>query len=460
MIENINKENSTEKLKDLIRIQKTIIDNIPVLHYRISPDGIILDCNKLVLKTLGYKNKKGLIGKPLIPTVYAPSSIEKAKKLLLKWKKTGILRDEELQIKTLKGRLIDVILNVNTIYDKNGKIHSSISTQIDITQRRKAEKEINDLAKFPSENPYPVFRVNNKLKIIYKNAPGNMLLQKLGLKGNKISKKLIDSVKAPIKKKNDGLMTFELEIGTSTYEFIVVKVKEADYYNIYGNDITDRKAEEKSRHKIEKEEILLNDRNYLARELHDTVTQTLFSSNLIAEVLPKLWKKNPESVIERLNEIRMLNSIALTEMRALLFNLRPSSFKSENLEEYIKELVKSIEIKSHLKISFEIVKKFGYPHEVELGFFRIAQEALNNIAKHSSATNAKIVLKSLANKITMEIDDNGVGFNPKKTSPENLGLIIMQERAKMIGASLDLASNPGEGTKILVVYNNNYERKK
>ncbi|RJP62266.1 MAG: histidine kinase, partial [Candidatus Auribacter fodinae] len=82
--------------------------------------------------------------------------------------------------------------------------------------------------------------------------------------------------------------------------------------------------------KIEKEKIMLNERNYIARELHDTVTQTLFSSNLIAEVLPKLWKKDPESAIKRLNEIRMLNNLALTEIRALLFDLRPSSFKNED----------------------------------------------------------------------------------------------------------------------------------
>ena len=119
MIENINRINSIEKLKDLIRIQKTIIDNIPILQYNISPDGIILDCNRLVLKTLGYKNKKELIGKPLLSTVYALSSIEKAEKLFLIWKKTGILKNEELQIKTLKGKAIDVLLNVNTLKKLN-----------------------------------------------------------------------------------------------------------------------------------------------------------------------------------------------------------------------------------------------------------------------------------------------------------------------------------------------------
>ena len=215
---------------------------------------------------------------------------------------------------------------------------------------------------------------------MYANKPAKIILEKLGLKGKEIPKKLINSITASLKKKNESLMTLERKIGTLTYEFSIVKVKDADYYNIYGTDITDRKKEEKSKQKTEKKEILLSDRNYIARELHDTVTQTLFSANLIAEVLPRLWEKDPESVIKRLDEIRMLNNVALTEMRALLFDLRPSSFKTEDLSEHIKELVRTMGIKTKIPISVKIEKKYGYSHRVELSFYRIAQEALNNIA--------------------------------------------------------------------------------
>lgn len=325
---------------------------------------------------------------------------------------------------------------------------------------KNAGKEIIDLSKFPSENPSPVFCVSTNLRILYANAPAKTILEKLGLKGKKIPKKFIDSVSTSIKKNSDNLMILELKIDTLVYEFSIVKVKDADYYNIYGRDITYREKLERSRRKIEKEKILLNERNYMARELHDTVTQTLFSSNLIAEVLPKIWKKDPESVIKRLNEIRMLNNLALTEIRALLFDLRPSSFKNEDLGQHLKELVKSMSIKTKIPISVEIVKKYGYPHRIEVNFYRIAQEALNNIVKHSSANKAMLVLKSLANKITLDVVDDGVGFNTENTSSENLGLIIMKERSKMIGAFFELESSPGKGTKISVTYNNIKNSKK
>ena len=459
MTNDADRVNSVEKLKNLIRIQKIILDNIPVLQYNISQDGIILDCNRLALKTLGYKKKGELVGKPFLSTVCAPSSIEKAKKLFLKLKKTGTLKNEELQIKTLEDRLIEMLLNVNTLYDKNSKEQFFIATQIDVDQYRRAEKEINDLSEFSSNNPNPVFRVSSKLRIIYANEPAKILLRKIGLKGVKIPKKFFEKVTPLIKKKNENLKILELKIGSLVYEFSIKKIKDSDYCNIYGNDITDKKKTEKSEQNIYKQAILLNDRNYIARELHDTVTQTLFSANLIAEVLPKLWKKDPKGVIKRLDEIRMLNNIALTEIRALLFDLRPSTFKTEELRDLLKELVKSISIKSKIPISVEIVKKYRYSHRIELSFYRIAQESLNNIAKHSCATKASLVLKSLSDKITLDIDDDGIGFNPEDTFPENLGLVIMKERAQMIGASLHLESN-SSGTKISAVYNNNNNNNK
>src|SRR5665811_1796250 len=213
---------------------------------------------------------------------------------------------------------------------------------------RKEPKKIDDLLGFPDDNPNPVFRVSSDLRIIYSNKHAKILLQKLDIKGIKIPKKIFNHIKDSIKKKNDNLMTLVFKVDASFYEFSIVKVKDADCYNIYGNDITGIKNAEKSEQKIYRKAILLSDRNYIARELHDTVTQTLFSANLIAEVLPKLWKKDPRGVIKRLDEIRTLNNIALTEMRALLFDLRPSSFKTEELKDLIKELVKSVSIKLSL----------------------------------------------------------------------------------------------------------------
>ncbi len=451
MIKLNNKESITE-IQNIINLQKTIIDNFPVLLYNVSSDGIILDCNKIVLNTLGYKNKNELIGKPLLTTIYASSSLKKAKTLFLKWQKTGNIKNEELQIKTKNGRIIDVLLNVHILNDNDGRVLSSISTQFDITKLKRIKNKVLDLAKFPSENPNPVFRVNNKLKIIYSNKTAKKILRKLGLKKQNIPKALSDSLKSSIKKNGNDLMTLVLDIDKSIYEFIIIPVKDTNYFNIYGNDITEKKRAEKLLLMREKEKISVDERDHLAKELHDTVTQTLFSANLIAEVIPKLWKKNPKIAIKKLEEVRLLNNTALAEMRVLLFELKSLSFKNEKLGNLLKGLVKSISVRSGIPISVQVDDKYKHSPKVELGFYRIAQEALNNVAKHSNATDASLLFESYSGYLKLLISDNGDGFDSKKIDPWNLGLTIMKERAKLMGASIDISAKPGRGTEISIAY--------
>jgi PAS domain S-box-containing protein len=116
--------------------------NLPLLAYKVALDGRIVDCNRLAVKSLGYKSRKDLIGKPLVTSIYAPSSRDKARQLFLKWKNTGTLRNEEFQVITKRGKVIDVLLNVNTIYDKKGKPLFSISTQLDISEHKRIEEAL------------------------------------------------------------------------------------------------------------------------------------------------------------------------------------------------------------------------------------------------------------------------------------------------------------------------------
>jgi len=330
----------------------------------------------------------------------------------------------------------------------------------DITGRKKIEKEIESLSRFPSENPNPVMRMNDKNLIIYANEPAKSILKKLGSeKRSKFLKFLRGSVKSGKKDKITGPKAVEIKIGESIYGFTIIQVKDFGYFNIYGRDITDRKQTEKLRYKIRKEKTLNEERNKLARELHDTVTQTLFSANLIAEVIPKLWKKDPEAVVERLEEVRELNNIALMEMRILLIELRPSALKDEDLGNLLQELVKSVTARSQIPIEVKINGEYKFPVKIELGYYRIAQEALNNIIKHSSATKASLVLEVLPRKLYMDITDNGCGFKNEKVTSTSLGLSIMRERAKHIGASINIDTLPGKGTRITVIYNKKRAKK-
>jgi len=324
----------------------------------------------------------------------------------------------------------------------------------DITERKKIEKEINSLSRFPSENPNPIIRINDKSTITYLNKPAEVMLNQLGNdKKKKLLKHLHDLVGGRKKEKINESKKTEIKIGDSVYELTIVPIKEFNYFNIYGRDITERKKAERLNSKIQKEKALNEERNKLARELHDTVTQTLFSANLIAEVIPKIWKKDPEAVIKRLEEVRQLNSTALMEMRILLYGLRPSDFKNENLGNLLKALLKTLDTRSRIPIELKIDGEYKFPPKIEFGYYRIAQEALNNIIKHSNATKASLILKTYPESIYMNISDNGRGFYYNKINSTSLGLTIIRERAKLIGASIDIESIPGKGTRITVIYN-------
>lgn len=218
---------------------------------------------------------------------------------------------------------------------------------------------------------------------------------------------------------------------------------------------TKKRAFEELLSSKEKEEIVILERSRIARELHDTVNQTIYSTSLIAEILPKLWEKDEKEGRRRLEEIRQLTRGALTEMRMLLLELRPSTFAEEDLESLIKQLSRSIGIRTRIPVKVKVKGKYILSLKDRMALYRIAQEALNNIAKHSSATEANISLQYLHNRVNLIIEDNGCGFELDNALPDNLGLEIMKERANSLGASINIKSKPGIGTTISVCYKNN-----
>jgi PAS domain S-box-containing protein len=219
-----------------------------------------------------------------------------------------------------------------------------------------------------------------------------------------------------------------------------------------GMDRTELKQAEEQREKQAKEGAAAAERNRLARDLHDAVSQTLFSASLIADVLPRLWERNPDEGRRRLAEIRQLTRGALAEMRTLLLELRPSALMESELGLLLRQLGESITGRARIPVTVEVNGEDVLPEEVKVVFYRIAQEALNNVAKHSGASQVKVNLTYRPGEVELNIIDNGKGFNSEVIPPDSLGLGIMRERAKTIGATLNIESITGEGTRVTVLY--------
>ncbi len=133
-----------EELDDERFKLKEYFENLPMMVYNVSFDGIIIDCNNTAIRTLGYANKEQLIGKNPIESIYAPESREKAAQLLEKWKKEKKLINEELKVITRNGKVLDILLNVDTVYNRNGDPLHSLSTHLDITELKRHEQRIHE----------------------------------------------------------------------------------------------------------------------------------------------------------------------------------------------------------------------------------------------------------------------------------------------------------------------------
>jgi PAS domain S-box-containing protein len=194
------------------------------------------------------------------------------------------------------------------------------------------------------------------------------------------------------------------------------------------------------------------ERSRLARDLHDAVTQTLFSTSLIADVLPRLWERDQPEALRRLDELRQSTRGALAEMRALLLELRPATLTEVGLGELLRQLTEAITGQARVQITLTVEGQCRLPPDVQIALYRIAQEALNNVARHANASQAAVYLHGRVDEIELRISDDGQGFDPSCIPLEHLGLGIMRERAEAIGATLQIEAQPGSGTQVVIYW--------
>jgi two-component system nitrate/nitrite sensor histidine kinase NarX len=203
------------------------------------------------------------------------------------------------------------------------------------------------------------------------------------------------------------------------------------------------------------QDAIAKERNRLARELHDSVTQSLFSASLIAETLPRVMRRDLEKGYEGLNELQLLTRGALAEMRSLLLELRPHAIEDARLEVLLKQIAEAASGRLRKPVIFTYKGQGTLPVEVRITFYRLTQEAVNNIIKHAEADNVSISLicenkvsGGFCKKAKLTIIDDGRGFLELNDSTGHLGFKIMKERAELIGAKLSIKSKLERGTTI------------
>jgi signal transduction histidine kinase len=192
----------------------------------------------------------------------------------------------------------------------------------------------------------------------------------------------------------------------------------------------------------------LEERQKLARELHDSVSQAIFSISLQARTAQTLLRGDPARVEEPLDHIASLSQAAMAEMRALIFELRPESLQNEGLIVAIAKQASALHARHNIEVETELCDEPPLTLEKKQVVFRIVQEALHNTVKHARASQVTIRLECDEQALTLEVIDDGIGFDPVGNFPGHLGLQSMRERAAKLGGRLQIESAPGRGACI------------
>ena len=199
-----------------------------------------------------------------------------------------------------------------------------------------------------------------------------------------------------------------------------------------------------------REKVALEERQRLAWELHDSVSQSLHGIQLAARMARERLEQDTARVAEPIDYVMELADAGQAEMRALILELRPDSLETEGLATKLDAHVKAVRARNGITGETVVSEEPAAPIEVKQALYRIAQEALRNTVRHASAQHVDVRLEAPRGAVVMEIADDGVGFDPNGPFPGHLGLRSMRERALAVGGSLEVISSRGQGTRIVV----------
>ena len=230
-------------------------------------------------------------------------------------------------------------------------------------------------------------------------------------------------------------------------------VQDGEFIGAHGaaRDVSERDRLERDLRRQAVELASSEERSHLARELHDSVTQALFSMTLLSRSIEILLVKDPEQVPGKLASLRELQREALAEMRALIFELRPGNVEENGLIQALRTHSAALSGRIGLPVVVEGELADRPSLDVEEGLYRIAQEALHNVVKHAGAKQVRVEVGRVADGVHLRVIDDGRGFDPGAVPDGHLGLTGMQARAERLGGTITVSSVRDGGTTIDVV---------
>lgn len=459
-----------ERLRETEKQYRQLLDALQEGIWAIGPDAQTTFVNPRMAEMLGY-SMEDMVGKHLF-SFMDEEGIEICKRNLER-RQQGIQEQHDFQFLRKDGSRLYASLATSPIFDDEGNYTGSIAGVQDVTERVKAEKKLRaseekyrDLVEKVSD---VIYALDAKGVITYVNPAIEPLLgytpeQVIGQPFSRfVMPEHLDRVADNIQQLASGRQRgpSEYQVVTPSGDVRWIRVSSQPVFDgdqvtgIRGvlTDISERVRSEEKR----EEAVAAAERERLARDLHDAVTQSLFSVSAIAEALPSVWERDQEAARRGLEDLRQLTRGSLAEMRALLLELRPSALMEQRLDVLLNQLTEAMTGRTRIPVTAHVTSGCTLPSEVQIALYRIAQEALNNVTKHARASQATIDLHCQPGYTRLHISDDGRGFDLESVHPGRLGMDIMRERAEAVGASLRIDSQPGQGTHVVVEWQETQE---
>jgi len=473
-------ENALRKSEEKFRL---LYNNSPDMNVSISSDDSFIHlCNETLLENTGYAREE-ILGASVFK-LYHEDCLDDAKNTFQQFVETGIIRDKALIIKRKDGSKIDVSLNVNSIKDETGKILFSISSWRDISDRKLVERTLRDNEEryrtlFETVSDSIMLFDTNMNQFIDVNAA---TFQLYGYNRNEFLKlKYTDITEEP--KKNSKIikqiLLEKLTIIPISYHKkkngVVFPVEiTSTFFSLQGRniicsvvrDITERKLSEEKIENHGQELVNLSlqliesqesERKRISRELHDEFGQSLTAIRYNLGVLKNQRSFEDKNIVKNRIEdsITILDKL-LNQVHNLALELRPTMLDDLGLEATLQWYCKQFADRFNVKVQLDsgILSK-RYSSLIETNLFRIIQEAMTNIAKHSRACNAIIKVLERDSDIEAIIKDDGIGFDSLNyfkfdNKHSTMGLLGIRERVNATNGNFEISSNPGEGTKLSI----------